>query len=182
MLAAILLGCAKPAPPPAAAASARASHISVDTSQMEGLDVGMLAGDTERAAIKRVIRAAEPAVGVCYQRALRKEPYTWGTLELGLVVDERGGVEHVAVRLSTVPDRELEHCVVQVVEGLSFPKPSKEGLRVSYPFLFTTDLTPPEIVRALEITYGLRDPDMETVELDGRNPPARGEQGWWESW
>lgn len=178
----LLAACAKPKEPPPAPVAARASHITVDTTQIEGLAVGMLAGDTERAAIKRVIGEAEPAVAVCYQRAIQKEPYTWGTLELGFTIDADGEVDEVAVRLSTVPDRDLERCVVGVVEKLEFPRPSEAGLRVSYPFLFTSDLTPAPIVRALEITYGLRDPDMETQDYDGRSPPARGEQGWWESW
>ena len=178
----LLAGCAKPKAPPPAPATARASHISIDTSQIEGLEVGMMAGDGERAAIKAVIEAAEPAVAVCYQRAIKKEPYTWGTLELGFTIDDGGEVAQVDVRLSTVPDRDLEDCVIQVVQGLEFPRPSDEGVRVSYPFLFTSDLTPPAIVRALEITYGLRDPDMETADYDGRSAPAQGEQGWWESW
>ena len=64
-----------------------------------------------------------------------------------------------------------------------FPKPSKaEGLTISYPFLFTSDATPAEVVRALRIHNGLLDPEMETINSEPDAGPVLGIDGWWMGW
>ena len=94
-----------------------------------------------------------------------------------------GTVPEVATTHSTLRNPTLESCVHAVLKDLAFPVPSKkEGLTVSYPFLFTSDLTPANIVRGLKIKNGLLDPAAEFMSEEPDADPVDGEEGWWSAW
>ena len=124
----------------------------------------------------------EPALA-CYTDALSSQADLFGELRVRLKIAPDGTVPEVATSYSTLRNPTLESCVHAVVKDLTFPAPSKkEGLSVSYPFLFTSDLTPANIVRGLKIKNGLLDPTTEMMSEEPDATPVDGEEGWWSAW
>jgi hypothetical protein len=126
--------------------------------------------------------AGEPALA-CYTEALSSQADLFGELRVRLKIAPDGTVPEVATIHSTLRNPSLETCVHGAVKDLAFPVPSKkEGLTVSYPFLFTSDLTPTNIVRGLKIKNGLLDPATEVMSEEPDADPVDGEEGWWSAW
>jgi hypothetical protein len=124
----------------------------------------------------------EPALA-CYTEALSSQADLYGELRVRLKIAPDGSVPEVATTHSTLRNPALESCVHTVVKNLAFPVPGKkEGLTVSYPFLFTSDLTPANIVRGLKIKNGLLDPATERMSEEPDANPVNGEEGWWSAW
>jgi outer membrane biosynthesis protein TonB len=181
-------GCQKAAPPeapvPPAAIGPGGSHVTVAT----GLTAPPAAGggkQAERQAMLKVLREADTACRVCYERAIARDPWIYGDIEVRVTLDADGGVADAVARYSTLGDAELEDCVLERVRLLQFPHPSKAGLTLSYPFVFTSDLTPSEVTRALLVRHGLAVPVADLppdFNPDEEPEPARGEEGWWETW
>ncbi len=177
----LLLACPKPAevPPPAASGS----HVVAST----GLQSGELMRLPERERFLAVLGAASPQAQVCYEAALQRDPLLYGDLSVWLVLTPEGGVDSAEVLMSTLGDAAFEGCVLEVIAGLQFPSPSRSGLTLRYPFVFTSELTPPEVTRALLIEHGLLDLGAEAAAAEeaARDPRKRGDQGnrgWTESW
>ena len=83
----------------------------------------------------------------------------------------------------TITDEDMQACVLDKAKALEFPALSRDGIKASYPYLFTTDRTPPEVVRALKVRHGLIPPDpVGDGDLTPEAEPARGEDGWYETW
>ena len=165
---------------PALGGPVSAAHIRLET----GLTAPPRAApDAERQVILAVLREAQAAATTCYAQAVQRNPYLYGDIEVYIELTAGGGVRETHVRYGTLGDLEMEDCVLVLVRGLSFPAPSRDGLKISYPFIFTSDLTPPEVERALLVRHGLAIPALdEPLEDDPNLDPARGQQGWWETW
>jgi outer membrane biosynthesis protein TonB len=143
----------------------------------------MLSPVEERDRVLVVLQTtADPALD-CYNDALSSQADLYGELRVRLKIAPDGTVPEVATTHSTLRNPEMESCVHGVVKNLAFPVPSKkEGLTVSYPFLFTSDLTPANIVRGLKIKNGLLDPATEYMSEEPDADPVDGEEGWWSAW
>jgi len=137
----------------------------------------------ERDRILAVLQStAGPALD-CYTAALAGQPDLFGEMRVRIQISKEGTVEEVRSTYSTVHSSDLDSCVVEVVKELTFPAPSAErALAVSYPFLFTSDLTPANVVRALRIRNGLLDPTQEAVSDEPNAEQVAGEEGWWTAW
>jgi len=119
----------------------------------------------------------------CYVAALATHPNVYGELRVKIHVGQDGAVQTAGTIVGTVNHAGLEACVLETVRGLTFPQPRQEdGVRVSYPFLFTSDTTPPEVVRALRIRHGLLNPALEKISEDPEAEPVQGQEGWWMNW
>ena len=137
----------------------------------------------ERDRVLEVLQTTTGPALACYSKALATQADLFGELRVRLIIAPDGSVPEVATTHSTLRNSEMESCVHGVVKGLAFPALSKaEGLIVSYPFLFTSDLTPANVVRGLKIRNGLLDPGGETMSEEPDADPVNGEDGWWTSW
>ena len=109
------------------------------------------------------IDVVRPQSLACYQAALRRNPYAYGEVVVAVSVDGEGRARDASVVLETLGDDALVTCIEGIVRNVKFPVPGTPGTNGRYPFLFTSDLTPPEVVRALQDRYGLLPPEpMET--------------------
>lgn len=176
----LLLGCPKPSEVSPVVAG---SHVVAST----GLQADELMRLPERQRFLSVLDASAPKAQVCYERALQANPLLYGDLSVWLVLTPEGGVDSAEVLLSTMGDEGLESCVLEVLSGLQFPSPSRAGLTLRYPFVFTSELTPPEVTRALLLEHGLLDLEAEAAAAEqaareGRRRGEQGHPGWTESW
>jgi hypothetical protein len=151
-----LAGCApKPAAPP--------SPVGV-------VEVAHTPSNAERDGILRVLNAA--AVAPCYSEALGRDPRAAGDLVVTFTIAADGAVSDVHTDFATLADDAARTCVEDVVRALRFAAPSRPDLRVTYPFLFTSDTTPPEVVRALKLRYGLVQEDFPVPDERDRGAKA----------
>ncbi len=177
MLFLLLLGCPKSSVPETAPA------LPVTHVQAVLGGEGATKVRSERDAILEVLQQTNAAALDCYVSALAAHPNIYGEHRVRIHVGSDGSVLSAQTIIGTLNHAGLEACVLELVEGLSFPKPTQaDGLWVSYPFLFTSDATPPEVVRALRIRHGLLNPALETISEEPDASPVQGEDGWWMTW
>ncbi|MEC7240500.1 MAG: AgmX/PglI C-terminal domain-containing protein [Myxococcota bacterium] len=131
--------------------------------------------------IRLAFRDSQPRLVECYRPALERDPMRYGELVVGVSISPAGEVTEAQVVFSTISDADMVECVLSTTKGFSFPTHSREVIRASYPFLFTSDATPPEVVRALKVRHGLIPPDP-AINEDIDAEPARGQEGWYETW
>ena len=132
-------------------------------------------------SIRFAFRDSQAALVECYRPALERDPMRYGEVVVGVSINPSGEVTDSQVVFSTISDAEMVECVLSKTKDFSFPTHSREVIRASYPFLFTSDATPPEVVRALKVRHGLVPPDPAVSE-DIDAEPARGQEGWYETW
>jgi hypothetical protein len=124
--------------------------------------------------------ARERAVS-CYTRALQSDPRLYGEVRIRLNLDATGRVVEALSIMDTVGDRELVGCVERLVQAQHYPAPGGEGLSLRYPFLFTSDLTPPEVVRAMKLQHGLIEEELPGLDLETLDGGPTG-QGTIDTW
>ena len=165
---------------PEEAATVSASHIEVDTSAL-GLPDTKPNETVERAGIRRVLQGAGAAATTCYGAALSRMPDLHGEVIVRFAIDADGQAKDVTTSLTTIGDLEMVQCVEQVVSQLAFPVPSKASLTVRYPFVFTSDRTPPEVTRTLLTRYGLLEEEESGSDftLEDESPPTEGTYQTW---
>ena len=127
--------------------------------------------------IRLVFRESQLALVDCYRPALERDPMIYGEIVVGVSITPAGEVADTQVVFSTITDTDMVECVLSETGGFAFPSHSREAIRASYPFLFTNDATPPEVVRALKVRHGLIPPDP-VLDEDIDAEPARGQEGW----
>lgn len=115
--------------PPAAAADSAV----VDTSQLAHL------GRLPPEHIKHRIRSSFRCFRACYESALLRDPRTNGTVGVRFVIDERGRATNAQLLRGTMPDVEMNECVLRVYRRMSFPKPEGGSVLVSYPIDFQSE-------------------------------------------
>ncbi|HJN72340.1 MAG TPA: AgmX/PglI C-terminal domain-containing protein [Myxococcota bacterium] len=140
----------------------------------------------ERDEMLAVLDAAAPEVESCYLTELRVDARSYGDLVFVATLAADGSVQDVEVSLSTM-SRRMDRCVAAVFIQLEFPAPVEAGTTMRYPLVFTTELTPPEVARALKLKHGLIDAEQEALEaeeaaLDPKKREEQGERGWTDSW
>lgn len=133
-------------------ADAAPEHEAIDRgpTSYEG-DVG---GLSEEDVDARFV-ALKPAIDAClFAGTVRNETFG-GRFVVSLRIDRAGGVRHAHLSESTLGDREAERCVLDVVRGVSWPKPlSGEGLASKS---FEVDpATPPAELRAERFALAVR--------------------------
>ena len=137
----------------------------------------------EKDQILGVFRQSEVVMAGCFSNALQVNPMLYGELVVGVKLAQEGGVLSSEILFSTIAEEGMQACVLERAAALAFPALSREGIKASYPYLFVTDQTPPEVVRALKVRHGLvpAGPKGEG-DLTPDSQPARGEEGWYETW
>ncbi len=179
-LAALLLaGCLEKVPPetPVSTSSGTPPAVGVVEVQVDPEAVARAMAergpsDIELAVLK-VLDASIARATSCYTKALQADPYLYGEVIVRLVLDADGGIVEAASSMDTVGDAELVSCVERLVQAQRFPAPGGQGFTLRYPYLFTSDLTPPEVVRAMKVHHGLIEdelPGLDLETLDGADP------------
>ena len=159
----MLLGCPKQQTVrPVVESPATVGMVQIQTMQ-EGSPAPPVRKSTEDERMLAVFEGSQPVATACYERALEVDPYAYGEVVVRFTVGADGRVVEAVAALETVGDEDLTACVEAVVMALEFPVPSSGEYSGRYPYVFVTDLTPLEIVRALKINYGLM-PAEETEE------------------
>lgn len=154
-----LLGCV-PKPVEPAAAPSRVGLVEVK---------GVAGKAPLRESLLRALATA--AVTPCYEAALARDPGLYGEVVVRFTVDA-GRVSEVGTLLTTLGDATAEACVVEAVRAVPFPGMGTPAITVVYPYLFTSDATPPVVARALKARYGLLPPDP--TEIDPKKPAPEG--------
>lgn len=170
MLLALLIGCPPKGP--------QGVHVQVTEGEIDLRP--------ERDRMLAVLDTAAVDAQDCYIEELERTPGAYGDLVFLATVGADGGVSKVEVALSTL-SRDMDRCVAEVVAALQFPAPKASGLTLRYPMVFTTDMTPPEVARALMLKHGLLDPEdeaaaAEEAAMDPKKREEQSERGWTESW
>jgi len=117
------------------------------------------------------IDQARPQAQACYEAALGRNPLAYGEVLVDVSVNAEGRAPGATVVLETVADDALVTCVEGIVRNVAFPVPKTSGASGRYPFLFTSDRTPAEVIRALQDRYGLL-PPPPPEDRRGRMPEA----------
>ena len=137
---------------------------------------------SERDEILAVLQSSQPAAQACYAEGVGRNPSLYGDLVARVTIVGSGVVSDATITRTTLRDDRVTACVTTALLTLGFPAPSKDPLVVSYPYVFVSDQTPSEVVRALYIKYGFIDPADETSDDDERKSQTSGEDGWYEHW
>jgi hypothetical protein len=176
----LFLACTA-SPDPALKSSGDAGLIHVATaSNGEAPTLGAMS-DKDR--VFSVFRQGQVTMTDCYLPALARDPMVYGELVVGVTLSQSGEVSNPELVFATITDPTMRECVLEQVAQLAFPPLKRESVKASYPYLFTSDRTPPEVVRALKVRHGLIPPDPVTnPDQDPSAIPQHGQNGWYETW
>lgn len=94
------------------------------------------AGSLPKERIGSVIRAERQAIERCYALAMGSGPRLEGQVALEFTIGREGDVTQVSVANDTVGLEPLTGCMVRVVRGMHFPKPTGGVVKVKYPWVF----------------------------------------------
>ena len=86
--------------------------------------------------IQSVVRSNYAKVRECYEAGLARTPELHGSIEIRFVIDSEGMVHKPTLESSTLPDDQVNQCVVAVFSSLEFPKPNGDFVNVVYPLKF----------------------------------------------
>ncbi len=176
---ALAVGCPEKAPPesavqqPGEPPTAGVVSVQVDPEAVARALAEKGPSEGELAVLRALDGARERAVS-CYTQALQKAPYLHGEVLMRLKLDADGQIIEASSRMDTVGDLDLVGCVERLVQAQRYPAPGGQGIELRYPFLFTSDLTPPEVVRAMKANHGLLEGEeqqgLDLDTLDGADP------------
>ncbi len=93
-------------------------------------------GDLDVAAIRRVVRQAQPQVRACYERRLKVNNILQGNVQVRMIVGRDGSVDQVAVG-GSLRDPEVFSCVRRLANTWRFPNPTGGCAQVNVPFSLT---------------------------------------------
>lgn len=113
----------------------RKQHDLLKVIDQGGDTVGKLPPET----IKRVIRANFPRFRACYESGLKKDPGLRGSVKVRFIIDTTGAVESASLGGGTMPDANVQSCVLGVYKTLSFPEPESGKVMVNYPIDFDNE-------------------------------------------
>lgn len=84
--------------------------------------------------VKEVMHGASKDFDSCFQEGKQRGVDLTGTVQLGLRIEQSGAVTQVkALDESTLLDPKVQKCVIDVTSHLTFPKPVKGAINITYP-------------------------------------------------
>lgn len=92
-----------------------------------------MASQTDREAIRRIVREELGAILECYQRALKDEPTLSGTVNLRWILQDDGRAHKVE---ASGMDLHVASCIASLVRSMQFEPPASVPLRIDFPFAF----------------------------------------------
>jgi hypothetical protein len=89
-----------------------------------------LRGVVDPAQIEKGLKAAQPGLKACWDRAVREDPHQGGGFGVRLAIGTGGRVDQAALTRSELGNPSLEACVVRAFEALSFDPPQGGGVAI----------------------------------------------------
>lgn len=86
--------------------------------------------------IARTISSKMPDIEKCYERELQTKPTIHGKIVTRFVIGIEGSVTKSEIQETTMNDIQTETCIAYIFSQMSFPKPGKGIVEVSYPVIF----------------------------------------------
>jgi hypothetical protein len=83
--------------------------------------------------IQTIVRHHFQRIRPCYEQALGKDPHLAGRISVKFVIDREGNVTSTENAGSTLPDINLNTCIIDVFKHMSFPPPQDGIVTVIYP-------------------------------------------------
>jgi TonB family protein len=123
----------RPAMPPGSAMPALSAPVPIGSGRPPQTAVEVL-GALDVAKITPVVDGATGAVSECYKAGLRRDKKLEGRVRVRFVIDATGKVKSAENAGSTLPDAEVVKCIAGAIGKLTFPKPEKGEVVVTYPF------------------------------------------------
>jgi TonB family protein len=94
-------------------------------------------GELDQGQIKKVIKKDLGRIKYCYERELAPSPTLSGKVVVKFTIGTSGKVTKASIASSSLGNKKVESCVVNIVKKMKFPKPKGGKVVVSYPFIFT---------------------------------------------
>jgi len=135
--------CAGAPPPPEAPAPVPDVAPPTPPHPQKEMAVRSELGTIDDEATEGTFRRLELALQQCHRQGLRRVRYLGGDVEFFLRVGEDGSAKIAHLAQSTLGDRDTERCMMQLVQGATWPKPRGGDAEVHKKMGFD----PPENVR-----------------------------------
>jgi len=81
-------------------------------------------GGISKEDFQKIIKQKIPAIELCYQKTLEKNPNIQGEVTFQLVIDSKGKVIKANLISSKINDKKLEECIFQKIKELNFSPPT----------------------------------------------------------
>ncbi|RMF18524.1 MAG: TonB family protein [Candidatus Dadabacteria bacterium] len=94
---------------------------------------GSLSADAIRAVVEKNLRG----IKFCYEKQLANNPDLKGKVVVQFTIGTDGKVKKYKIEKSSLNNPDVERCILSRVRRWTFPKPEKDAVTVSYPFIFT---------------------------------------------
>ena len=93
-------------------------------------------GFLSREQIEKVVRLRSRAIQYCYERELQNDATLAGRIGANWTIGLDGKVVTASITENTMGNRNVESCILGVVQGMRFDKPDGGMVVVAYPFTF----------------------------------------------
>ncbi len=87
--------------------------------------------------IRRVVSGRSNAIRACFERELQTNPSLSGQITAQWRIGLDGSVDNAMVANSTMNNRDVEGCIIRVIQRMRFEKPDGGICVISYPFVFS---------------------------------------------
>lgn len=91
----------------------------------------------DAANIRRVVGGRSNAIRACFERELQTNPSLSGQITAQWRIGLDGSVDNAMVANTTMNNREVEGCIVRVIQRMRFEKPDGGICVINYPFVFS---------------------------------------------
>lgn len=95
------------------------------------------AGDLEREALTRYVRARQAAMLGCYERELKRDPSLTGQVVMQVSISTSGRPGEIQISKSSMNNDAVEACMISIVRTWVFPFRPKADVVVAFPFVFS---------------------------------------------
>lgn len=96
-------------------------------------------GSLPAEVIQRVVRQNFGRFRMCYEQGLTRNPNLEGRVSVRFVIGADGAVSTVGNGGSDLPDQSVVSCIVSSFYGISFPKPERGIVTVTYPLMMNPE-------------------------------------------
>jgi hypothetical protein len=126
---------------PAATAGSAKIFAAAWKRRMPGVRTGALAvsGRLDAEVVRAGVAARAGLVRLCYVRALRGNPKLQGRVSVRFVIGNDGVAPRASNSGSDLADASAVQCIVEALQGLTFPRPEGGIVTVTHPFLLSPD-------------------------------------------
>ena len=94
-------------------------------------------GSLHKVIVQKVAKMHQKEIQACYEKELIKKTGISGQLIVNWVITPRGTVEQIKIKESTLNNKNVEKCIVDVLKSWKYPTPKDGGsVSVEFPFIF----------------------------------------------